>query len=436
MVRQLKLTFFGGAHYHISGWRAPTAWSNLSDLDHWLRIVQKCEDAKFDALFIADSAGPFEYFTNVFSRMPRPIRLHPVALASALAMKTNRIGIAATIATTFNQPYEVARQLAAMDLISNGRAGWNIVTGGLADDGLQFGGTFPDTEERYARGEEFVDVVTKLWESVDADAFPRDKVSGIYTAPDKMRTIDFAGKYFKVRGPLSAERSPQGRPVLVQAGQSAPGRALASRTSEVIFTAQSAYEGGHEFYKDIKRRAGEWGRDPNSVLIMPGIVPFLGESRAEAEDKAAALDELLDPAVGIPKLNVWLHGIDLSQFDLDAPFPELPDSATTSRGRNYVDMARRENLTLRQVMMRSAKSNAHLCVTGTAADVADQMEHWFRHEGADGFNLLGATVPDSLDDFIRMVLPELRRRNLFRTEYEGFTLRENLGIPLAPIPQR
>lgn len=437
MSAHMNLTFFAGYHYHAAGWRMPSAYPDLQSIETWVEVARKCEDAKFDALFVADTASASGFNQpESFPRTSRPVSLHPVPLLGALAMATTNIGLAATISTTYTEPYDVARQLSSLDLISHGRVGWNIVTSATPDDAVQFGGSYPDPAQRYARAEEYVDVLARLWENVEPDAFPRDKKSGIFTDVEKFRAIDFEGEYYQVQGPLSAEASPQGRPVLVQAGQSVPGRALASRTADLIFTAQNAYEPAHEFYTDIKAQAAAWGRDPQTVKIIPGLVAIVGESRAEAEDKAAELDSLIDPVVGLTRLNYWLHGIDLREYDLDGPFPDLPASATTSRGSNYVEMAKRENLTLRQVMQRAMASNAHFAVTGTASEVVDQMEHWFTHEAADGFNVQASTAPASLDDFIRLVLPELRRRGLFRTEYEGNTLRANLGVPLAPVPRR
>jgi FMN-dependent oxidoreductase (nitrilotriacetate monooxygenase family) len=436
----MKITVFmvGSSHYHDVGWRRQTSFSDLSyNVKRWIEIAQRIEAAKLDAIFVADHIGPLEYGTDeVFSRSPRGDRLHPIPLLAALAVSTRRVGLAATIMTSYTQPYDVAREFSSLDLISGGRAAWNIVTGATMQDALQYGGGFAAPEERYARGEEFVNVVTRLWDSVEEGAFPRNKVSGIYADPSKIHAIDFQGKYYNVKGPLSVERSPQGRPILVQAGQSSPGRALASRVADVIFTAQDSYESASAFYSDIRRRAAEFGRDPTAVKILPGVMPVIGESRAHADEKEAELRSLIDPLVGIRKLNLWLHGIDLSKYDLDQPFPELPPSATVSRGANYVNMARKENLTIRQVMVRASESNAHFRVKGTPIDIADQLEHWFKSGAADGFNLLCENLPDSLDDFIRLVVPELRRRGLFRHDYEGKTLRENLGVPLAPIPDQ
>jgi N-acetyl-S-(2-succino)cysteine monooxygenase len=440
MPRQMNLTAFviGTSNYHDAGWRAEGSWTDLAwNIQRWIEMAQKMEAAKFDAIFVADVISPLEHHDpEVFSRSTRADRLHPVPLLAALAVKTVSIGLAATIATSYSQPYDIARELSSLDLISGGRVAWNIVTGASAEDAAQYGQPFDPAEDRYARGEEFVDILAALWDSVDVGAYPRDREAGIYADPSKVRAINFEGKYYKVKGPLSVERSPQGRPVLAQAGQSEAGRALASRTADLIFTAQSSFNLAAAFYGDIKRRASDFGRDPDAVKVLPGIMPIVGRTRQEADEKEAKLRALIDPKVGIRKLNFWLHGIDLSKFDLDEPFPELPPSAITSRGANYVAMARSEKLTVREAMVRASESNAHFRTKGTGADIADAMEHWFQNGAADGFNLLCWSIPEALDDFINLVVPELRRRGLFRAEYSGRTLREYLGAPLLPLPPR
>jgi FMN-dependent oxidoreductase (nitrilotriacetate monooxygenase family) len=290
--------------------------------------------------------------------------------------------------------------------------------------------------ERYARGEEFVDIVTALWNSVQPGAYVRDKKSGIYTDIDKIHTIDHKGKYYTVKGPLSIGPSPQGRPVLVQAGQSEEGRQLAARIAEVIFTAQSNFEFAKQFYSDIKSRAARFGRNPDHVKILPGCLIIVGKTEQEANEKEAFLNSLIDVKPALARLKTSLAHADIDKYPLDELFPELPPTATVSRGINHVATARKEGLTLRQVLVRASVSNAHFAVKGTPAQVVDQMEHWFKNGACDGFNILSAVMPLSTDDIIELILPELRRRGLFRTEYEGRTLRENLGIPVDPIPQR
>jgi FMN-dependent oxidoreductase (nitrilotriacetate monooxygenase family) len=441
LPRLMKLAVLtrGNSNYHAGGWRLPDSYADAgSNFERWVELARKIESAKFDMLFVADAIGPLEFDRHhVFARSPNADRLEPLTLLSALSAVTKRLGLAATVATSYKPPYDLARQVASLDLISHGRAGWNIVTGVIPADAAQYGdeGHAPPAE-RYVRGEEYVDVVTALWASVEPDAFPRNKESGIYADPDKVHFINHKGKYYSVKGPLSVGPSPQGRPILIQAGQSDDGRALSSRVADVIFTAHSSFERAREFYSDVKQRAAAFGRDPEAVKILPGVMIIVGRTAKEAEEKQAQLNSWIDIVAGLARMQVGLPGIDLAQYPLDEPFPELPPAAMASRGINYVDMARRENLTLRQVVLRGAASNAHWIIKGTAVQIVDQLEHWFTGRAADGFNLLCSSLPAAIDDIIELVLPELRCRNLFRTEYEGRTLRENLGIPVAPIPRQ
>jgi FMN-dependent oxidoreductase (nitrilotriacetate monooxygenase family) len=435
--RQIKLAAFCGGSYHQAGWRHPDADTAFaSDISRWVELARKLEAAKFDMLFVADTASPSNALNpDVFRYLAGGDNLEPMTLLAAISAHTTHIGLAATIATSYRPPYDAAREILSLDAISGGRAGWNIVTGISPDDGAQYADQqFPPQEERYARGEEFVDVVLKLWDSVRPGAFPRDKQSGDYKDLDRIRMIDHAGRYYRVRGPLKGVSSPQGRPLLIQAGQSSEGRAMASRVAEAIFTAQTTFDQCKAFRDDIRARAGAWGRDPDHVKILPGALVIVGESRQEAEDKWAELETLIDLRAAMASLQLSLKAFDLSGYDLDAPFPEVPPEAVVSRGRHHVDAARREGLTLRQVLIRSSASNAHFPAIGTVKDVADELQHWFEDGACDGFNFLPAVNTVSLDDVVDKVVPELRRRGLCRTEYEGTTLRENLGIPLAPLP--
>jgi FMN-dependent oxidoreductase (nitrilotriacetate monooxygenase family) len=422
----------GSSHYHDAGWKLPGSYPDIaSNFNRWVDLVQRMEAAKIDALFVADVIGPLESDDPVtFARSPRGDRFHPIPLLSALSVVTKKVGLIATVATSYARPYDVARELASIDRISGGRAGWNVVTGNSAADAAQYGDeSYLPPEERYKRGGEFVDVVTKLWGSVATDAFSYDVESGVYANPEKVRTIDHHGEYYSVKGPLSLGPSPQSRPVIVQAGQSPPGRALAARVAEVVFTAQSDMQAAKAFRSDVRAQAEAFGRSADGVKIMPGVVPIVGRTEEEADMKLAKLNALVDPAVALSKMQAWLHGIDLSKCDLDAPFPELPESATQSRGANYAAMARKENLTLRQVVQRASIGDAHLLLKGTAESIVDTMQEWFEGGAADGFNLLCTSFPDALDDFITLIIPELRRRGLFREDYEGDTLRANLGLP-------
>ena len=440
LKRKMRLSAFTpGSSYHQAGWRHPQADNSPGDdFSRWVTIAKKLEAAKFDMIFIADTASPTKAEEpEMFRRLAGSDQFEPMTLLAALSAHTTHLGLAATISTSYRPPYDAARELLSLDRISGGRAGWNIVTGISPDDGAQYADqVHPPMSERYARGEEFVDVVLKLWASVAPGAHLRDKATGIFKDLEKIRLIKHEGKYYKVRGPLAGTASPQTRPLLVQAGQSEDGRALASRVAEAVFTAQSTFEQAKSFADDIRRRAAAWGRNPDHLKLLPGVVMFVGESRQEAEDKWAELDGLLDMKAAMAALQLNLKFVDLSTCGLDDPFPEMPPEAVVSRGAHIVEAARKEKLTMRQVLIRSAGANAHFTVKGTATDVADQLEHWFEGGACDGFNVLTAVSPISLDDILAKVVPELQRRGLFRTEYEGRTLRENLGIPAETIPLR
>jgi N-acetyl-S-(2-succino)cysteine monooxygenase len=434
----LAMLAMGDCNYHAGGWRLPESHVDAgSNFARWVELARKLEDAKFDMLFVADAIGVMDFDrAEVFARSPNAAdRLEPLTLLSALSSATTRLGLAATVATSYKPPYETARQVASLDLISRGRAGWNIVTGVIPADAAQYGeDPHAAPAERYARGEEYVDVVASLWASIEPGAFLRDKESGHYADPKRVHAIDHKGRNYSVKGPLSVSPSPQGRPILIQAGQSEEGRRLSSRVADVIFTAQSTYELAKAFYADVKSRAGAFGRDPDHMKILPGAMIVTGRTAEEAAEKRARLDAHIDLTAGLARMQIGLPGVDLAKYPLDGPFPDLPPSALTSRGINYVEMARREGLTLREVVIRSANSNAHFMVTGTPAEVVDELEHWFIGGAADGFNLLCASLPTAINDIVDLILPELRRRGLFRTDYEGTTLREHLGIPLSPIP--
>jgi FMN-dependent oxidoreductase (nitrilotriacetate monooxygenase family) len=438
--RQMRLSAFTPASsYHQAGWRHPNADLTVyDDFSRWVTIAKKLEAAKFDMIFIADTASPSKADQpEVFARLAGGDQFEPMTLLAALSGHTTHLGLAGTIPTSYRPPYDAARELLSLDRISRGRAGWNIVTGISPDDGAQYADQIhPPQSERYLRGEEFVDVVLKLWASIEPGAYPRNKQTGVFKDVEKIHLINHVGKYYNVRGPLTGTASPQGRPVTVQAGQSEDGRALAARVAEAVFTAQSTFEQAKAFRDDIRSRAAAFGRNPDHLKLLPGVIMVVGESRQEAEDKWAEMDSLLDTKAAMAALQLNLKGVDLSAYALDEPFPEVPAEAVISRGSTLVEAARRENLTLRQVLIRSAGANAHFTLKGTAKDVADELQHWFEGGACDGFNVQTAVSPVSLDDILEKIVPELQHRGLFRTEYEFTTLRENLGIPADPIPLR
>lgn len=352
---------------------------------------------------------------------------------SALASVTTHIGLVSTATTSYLEPFHVARLFASLDQLSGGRAGWNLVTSSAASEALNFSHTaHAPHAERYARAAEFVQVVTGLWDSWEDDAFVLDKAEGLFFDPAKLHILNHKGDHFSVRGPLMIGRSPQGRPVVVQAGQSEAGRALAAATAEVIFTVQQELGAAQDFYADIKNRAAALGRKPEHVLVMPGVLVVVGETKREAEAKYEKLQSLIHSELGVATLSD-IVGMDLSAYPLDGPLPEVPLSNTQQgRQRVVINVARRENLTIRQLYQRVSGARAHRIIYGTPTEIADEFELWYRSGAADGFNIMSLTFPEGLREFVDHVIPELQRRKLFRTEYEGSTLRENLGLPRPP----
>ena len=356
-------------NYHIAGWRHPDAYVDAGmNFRRWVEFAQTLERGKLDMLFVADTIGvPGTQDAESLSYTPTIDKFEPFTLLAALATVTRHIGLVATSATAYNEPYTVARTLASLDHLTGGRAGWNLVTGGSYEDAANFSREHhPAHGDRYERGEEFVDVVRGLWSSYDRDAFPRDKASGRYFDPAKLRVLNHAGKHFSVKGPLSVGRPPQGYPVIVQAGTSEPARRLSARVADVVFTAQSSLEDAKAFYSDVKGRMQRSGRHPDDLKIMPGVAMYIGRSQQEAEDKVEQLNSLIPTHVALARLSRMLGGIDLSGYSLDEPMPELEgNAARMSTPLNYVRLARRDNLTLRQVAMRSAVAKDHWALVGS-----------------------------------------------------------------------
>ena len=431
---QLKLgAFLYPTGHHIAAWRHPQAQADAgSNFAHYAELARIAEAAKFDLIFMADGVGTRGSDIEALSRtaIRYVAQFEPLTLLSALAAITNRIGFVATASTTYNEPYHVARKFASLDHISGGRAGWNLVTSATEDEALNFNRDHHLAHaDRYERAEEFADVVRGLWDTFEVDAFLRDKKSGRYYDPSKQHLLNHRGKHFKVRGPLNVARAPQGHPVIVQAGSSEPGKELAARTAEVIFTAHQSAEDARAFYSDVKGRLTGYGRSPDELKIMPGIFPVIGQTQAEAEEKFEQIQELIHPAVGLSLLSGMAGDIDLSKYPLDGPLPEVTETnGSKSRQTLMINLARRENLTIRQLYLRVAGARGHWQVVGTARTIADQMEEWFTTGAADGFNVMPPHLPFGLTEFVEHVIPELQRRGLFRTEYEGKTLRSHLGL--------
>lgn len=419
----------------MAGWRHPAvAFASRADFKDYLGIVRVAERAGFDLVLIADVAPSSRDPVEVLSRYAGYDRLEPLSLLSALAVTTERIGLVATASTTYNEPYHIARKFASIDHLSRGRAGWNIVTTMTDTDALNFGrAAHPAHEDRYARAEEFVDVVRGLWRSFAPGAFVRDKASGIYFDPAGLKVLNHKGAHFSVRGPLDVVPSPQIEPVLVQAGSSGPGTQLGARVADVIFSTQQSLEAGRTFCEAIRVKAEGFGRRRDDLVVLMALIPVVGATKEEAERKFAAIQSLIDPVIALPQLAGYLGGIDLSRYDLDKPLPDdLPPGdgvLTTSRREPVLALARREGLTLRELAQRVSGTRGHRTLVGTARSIADDLETWFRAGAADGFLLVPPILPQSLDDFATEVVPELRRRNLLPAVGPGgSTLRESLGL--------
>jgi len=429
--KQLKLgAFMRPVSLHAGAWRYPGALPDANfNFGHLRTFAQTLERGKFDAFFMADHLAVLNMPVEALKRSHTVTSFEPFTLLSALATCTERIGLVATASTTFDEPYHVARRFASLDHISQGRAGWNIVTTSNPDAARNFGlEDHVEHGERYRRAREFYDVVTGLWDSFAEDAFLRDPQSGIFVDPERMHVLDHKGSYFSVRGPLNIARPPQGWPVIVQAGASDAGRQLAAETAEVIFASADSLAAGRAFYKDVKDRMRAIGRDPDHLKILPGAMIFVGDTLEEAQAKRRQLDSLVHSANAIGALSIAL-GVDASKFDPDGPLPEIPETnASKSARERTIALAQREGLTVRQLAQRLG-GYAGLTFIGTPQSIADEMQTWLDEQGSDGFNITFPFLPAGLDDVVDRVIPELQRRGIFRQDYEGSTLREHLGLP-------
>ena len=417
--------------HHVAAWRHPDTPENASnDFPHYVAMAQTAERGLFDMLFVADTTGLIATDPQSLSRVSYVAWMEPITLMSALSAVTRHIGLACTASTSYDQPYLIARRFGSLDIISGGRAAWNLITTANPLEAANFSrDPHPDKDVRYSRAREFAKVVKGLWESWDDDAFIRDKASGQFFHPDRLHILNHSGEHFSVRGPLNVARSRQGHPVMVQAGASDDGRDLAAETADVVFTAHQSIESARAFYADMKARMTDFGRDPEHMKIMPGFFVTVGRSEGEAQDKFARIQELILPEVGLRLLSTFIN-FDLTAFPVDGPLPDIPASkVSASRRELLTGIARRENLTIRQLYTRIAGARGHFQFAGTPAQVADRLQHWFESGAADGFNIMPPVLPGGLNDFVETVIPELQRRGLFRTAYEGKTLRENLGLP-------
>lgn len=432
MSRQRRLhlgAFMRPVTIHTGGWRYPGAWPEANFSFPRLKyLIQRLEAGKFDAFFMADHLALLNMPIEALRRSHTVTSFDPLTLLPALAAVTERIGLIATASTTYNDPYHVARKFASLDHISNGRAGWNVVTTANPDAALNFGHDAHMAHgERYKRAREFYDVVTGLWDSFADDAFIRDVESGIFWDPAKMHVLEHKGEELSVRGPLNVARPVQGWPVIVQAGASDAGRQLAAETAEMVFAAGGPIADAQAFYADVKGRAARAGRDPEGIKILPGALVVVGDTVEEARAKRAHLDSLVHYDSAIGSLSIAL-GVDARAFDPDGPLPEIPETEASKSGRERaIALARREGLTVRQLAQRLG-GYAGAAIIGTPATIADTMEEWLETRACDGFNVMFPHVPAGLDEFVDRVVPELQRRGLFRTEYEGTTLRDHLGL--------
>jgi FMN-dependent oxidoreductase (nitrilotriacetate monooxygenase family) len=437
-ARKMRLGLSIRGHgYHPAAWRHPDVPADGTlHVEHYVHSSQLAERGKLDMIFFADGAGirQGDNPRGSLSRTGRDmVELEPMTLLGALAMVTTHVGLVTTASTTYNEPYNLARKFATLDLISEGRAGWNVVASWSEHEAQNFGlETTLDYDTRYARSAEFVEVVKGLWDSWEDGALLFDKTAGQYFDEAKMHVLNHQGRFFRVRGPLNVAGMPQGHPVIVQAGASEQGRELGAATAEVIYAIHGSLEGARSYYADVKGRMAKYGREPDGLKIMPAFCPVLGRTRAEAQAKYDRLQALIHPLAGLGSLYSAFG--DLSGYPLDAPVPEdaLGSREHRSISAQLIERVRREKPTIRELYMRSGITGS--AKIGTSNDIVDIMQEWFEATACDGFNITPATLPGGGEDFVEMVVPELQRRGLFRTEYEGKTLRENLG--LRPVRNR
>ena len=434
--RQLVL----GAHFpsmgqHIAAWLHPDAQVDAGqNFPYFLKLAQTAEQAKFDFVFMADAVATRDGNLEALSRWPQYMaHFEPITLLSATASQTRHIGLICTASTSYYEPFNVARLFGSLDHISGGRAGWNVVTSANASASFNFNrDEHYDIAERYQRAREFVQVVLGLWDSWEDDAFLRDRQSRRYFDPAKLHKLNHKGNFFSVRGPMNLARPPQGYPVICQAGASEDGKELGAETAEVIFFSQQRVAAAREFYRDVKGRMAKFGREPSQLKMLAGLNPTVGRTASEAQEKFEFMQSLIHPDVGKELVSVDLGGADLSGLSVDEPIPDhiIPEKtrSSTSRLKTVGGVAREERLTIRQLYERYAGSRGSWSVVGTAQEIADQMEEWLTSEAADGFIIQASYLPGGFEDFVTLVLPELQRRGLFRTDYAGRTLREHLGL--------
>jgi FMN-dependent oxidoreductase (nitrilotriacetate monooxygenase family) len=431
--RMMKLGMsIRGIGYHPAAWLHPAVPADGTlRFEHYLHNAQTAERGKCDLIFFADGIGIRERDAprgSLARSGYEIVEMEPMTLLPALAARTERIGLVTTASTTYNEPFHIARKFATLDLISQGRAGWNVVTSWSEAEAKNFNREeHLDYDTRYERAEEFVEVVTGLWDSWEDGAFIYDRAKKIFFDETKMHPLNHRGKHFQVRGPLNVAGNPQGRPVLVQAGASDQGREIAAATADVLYAIQSDIPTMRAYYTDVKQRMAKYGRDWDDLKILPGLRPIVGATQTEAQAKFDLLQDLLDPLVGLARLHSAFG--DLSGYPLDGPVPldTLGPNEMRSGTERLRERIRRENMTIRE-LYKSVAGGGGFHLIGTASQIADTMEEWIDAEACDGFNITPTHLPGGCEDFVNFVIPELQRRGRFRKEYEGSTLRENLGL--------
>jgi FMN-dependent oxidoreductase (nitrilotriacetate monooxygenase family) len=424
--------FVLGTGNHSAGWRYDGAATSNNDLSVIQEIARHAERGKFDLLFVSDGLvmDPGDHPSFL-------CRFEPTTLISALSASTRHIGLGATVSTSFAEPYHVARTFGSIDHITRGRAAWNVVTSSAGKAALNFSReAHMEHDLRYEVAQEFVDVVKGLWDCWEDGAIVADKATGVFIDPSKVRPLDHRGRFFQVKGPVNMARCPQGHPVIIQAGGSEAGLELAARTADVVFSVVQELSAAQRAYRNLKGRMAKYGRTPDQITVLPGVMPIIGSTEAEARDKLSLLQSWLTPTNALTLVTSRI-GYDVTGFALDGPVPAPPPDAS-SRTFSHVlyETARHENMTLRDLYNLTAAARGHWVLCGTPKRIADTLEEWFVEGAADGFNVLPPYFPGALVDFVDLVVPELQARGLFRREYEGMTLRDHFGLPRVPAPAR
>jgi FMN-dependent oxidoreductase (nitrilotriacetate monooxygenase family) len=430
MKRQMHLgLFILGTGSHVAGWRYPGAVDSFQDFAAIQQIGRTAERGKFDLIFMGDNL-----YADAAAHPSYTVRLEPLTMLAALATSTSRVGLGATVSTTYSDPFSVARVFASLDHISQGRAAWNAVTTANPATAANFGTIHPDHARRYEMAEEFLKVVNELWDGWAEDAIVADRETGLYVDPSRLRPIDHHGTFFKVKGPLNIGRSPQGHPVVLQAGGSQAGQALAARTADIVFSVVQDIEEAKAGYASLKNRLPSFGRAPEHVTVLPGVMPIVGRTDTEAFEKLGVLQGFVSGSNALAILSDRF-GQDMSAYDLDGPVPDLalPDSYH-SFARVMLSKARRENMTLRDLYNLTAAARGHWVLCGSAESIADTLQQWFEDYAADGFNVMPPYFHEGFEDFVELVVPILQERGLFRSDYEGITLRDHLGLPRPANP--